>query len=136
MKLFRRFVVMAIAALLMACNTKEPTKELKIPKESTVRNLYSLSISEEYDKLVSQIASCKGMPDTYVSEIVNAYRMRAERIRQIKGGTESFSITTIEPFNSNGEFAADVHIHVNYKDKSEEEVLFRLVFVEGKWMIR
>ncbi|MBR1889156.1 MAG: hypothetical protein IJ816_00790 [Alloprevotella sp.] len=136
MNLSRLFVIAIFGALVISCSSKEEGKDLKYPSTKEVTALYKLATSEKYEDITKKMASCKDMPAEYVEEIQNALKQHAFAIRENKGGIRDFSINDIEAFSDKGEYATDALISVIYNDSTEEEVLFRMVFEDGKWFLR
>ncbi|MBR1387707.1 MAG: hypothetical protein IJ553_04795 [Alloprevotella sp.] len=136
MRLIHLLTTFMLAGILLSCSSKNEDADLKRPSNREVRQLYELATSDNFEKITAKMASCKDMPATYTEEMQNALKMHAQQIKQTKGGIKGFSVNDIEAFRSDDGYAADAHIQVEYNDSTTEEILFRLVYDNGKWILR
>ena len=111
-------------------DTNNPTP----PTEEDIIGLYDLYINEDLDAYIEAVHSCKDKPKDYCEQMKMLLKQHLNDIKKETGGIEKATIDHIEV--NNHKDILNVYLNVTYKNKKTEEILFPIVFSDGKWQVR
>ena len=135
----RRYLTLILAATfcLSSCK-KEEDKAVNVDTSILTNDLavyyYKLPFESKYDTYIDCMASCDSTTQEYKNRMKDILKHHTETVRKDRTGIDSIRVERTQ-YNLKHD-AAYVYMNVFYKDKSSEEVLFPLVYVDKKWKIR
>lgn len=111
-------------------NTDNPTP----PTEEDIIELYNLYLSEDWETYIKSMHSCKDKPKDYCEQMMMLHKQHLNDIKKETGGIDKVTIDHIEV--NNRKDIINIYLNVTYKNKKTEEILFPIVFSDGKWLVR
>lgn len=119
---------------LIACGQGEKGDVPAPPAEQEVLDLYNLYVKGDYVGYVNAMHSCEKKTDDYRAQMVMLHKQHAAKAKAANGGVKSVALGRLEMHD--GGKMANAFINVSYNNNETEEIIFPLVYADGKWKIR
>lgn len=131
-------LALSLAPLATGCNKAKTASEKDTRRESpdsAAVYYYRLAADGNFAEYVAAMHSCDNTTPEYRQRMETYLRDYHSSLKEEKGGGAAAVCVTGSQLSKDGKFAR-VFLSVSYKDGSTEEVLFPMVFADGKWRIQ
>ncbi len=132
-------VVLLVVAItsLTACHKDSSTASSEKTEEqadSAAVKFYRMRMQGDFDAYVANMHSCSNMPPNYKQRIVIMLRQHQKEVEQNKQGISDVKVLRSET-HDDGKMV-NVFLAITYKDGSNEEILFPVVYDGKGWKIQ
>ena len=132
-------VVLLIVAItsFTACHKNSSmtsSEETEEQADSAAVKFYRMRMQGDFDAYVANMHSCSNMPPDYKQRIVIMLRQHQKEVEQSKQGIKDVKVLRTEA-HDDGKMV-NVFLSINYKDGSNEEILFPVVYDGKRWKIQ
>ncbi len=131
-------LALSTAQLATSCGKAKTASEKDTRRESpdsAAVYYYRLAADGRFTEYVAAMHSCDNTTPEYRQRMETYLRDYHASLKEEKGGGVSAVSVTDKQLSQDGKYAR-VFLSVKYKDGSTEEVLFPMVFADGKWRIQ
>lgn len=115
-------------------NTAAPQSQIPLPTEKEICDYYNLYLQGDYLAFVAAMHSCDQKTSAYRMQMAELLKQHARMAEEKYGGVKSAKVQRIDSVK-NG-CMVNAFLVVEYGDGRNEEILFPLVFVDGKWRLQ
>lgn len=133
----RVILLIVIITSFTACHKDSSTTSSENTEEqadSAAVKFYRMRMQGDFDTYVANMHSCSNMPADYKRRIVIMLRQHQKEVEQNKQGISDVKVLRTET-HDNGKMV-NVFLGVTYKDGSNEEILFPVVYDGNVWKIQ
>lgn len=131
-------LIIAVAIVALSCKSEghdNAASELSSASvDSVAVYCYNLQVKGQFDEYVKMMLSCDSMTADYKHRQILMLRQHQVQIQKDKQGVSVVKALRTEMHD--GDKFANVFLSVNYKDGSQEEILFPMVYDGKQWRIQ
>lgn len=133
-------ILIALLALtsLFACNSNNSQQAYSEPPiekaDSMAVAYYQMLVNGNFTGYVEAMQSCDNTTADYKQRIESMLRHHQQEIKRNKKGVQQ--VTALRHELHDNDCMANVFLRVTYKDGSEEEIIFPIVFDGERWRIQ
>ena len=130
-------LILVFLISVVSC-TNQATENIPVDKTVLTNELalyyYNLKVKGNTTAFVDGMLSCDSTPHTYKLRMKEMIQHHQKILKREKRGVDSIHVSRMT-YNKCRDMAY-VFLHISYKDKTQEEVIFPLVFSNNEWKIR
>ena len=126
-----------LSLLLSSCgNNNDASKDENDGNrvDTMVIYYYNLRANGHFNDYVASMHSCLNTTDNYKQNMIRMLQHHQNEIIKEKQGVNRVEVIKTTMHDNNK--MANVYLNVTFNDSSREEVIFPLVYENGKWLIQ
>lgn len=131
-------IILAFTLLFFTnCGSKSNSSEENenaTPSDTIAIYYYNLRANGNFDEYIASMHSCLNTTDDYKQRMRRMLQHHYKEIQEEKKGTNRVQVIKTTMHDNNK--MANVYLNVVYNDSSHEEIIFPLIYENGKWFIQ
>ncbi len=135
--LYKTILLLMTIASLTSCHkgsTETSSDATEEQADSAAVRFYRMRILGDFDSYVANMHSCNNMPQEYKQRIIIMLRQHQKDVEKNKQGAIDVKVMRSEMYDDGK--MANVFLNITYKDGTNEEILFPVVYDGKEWKIQ
>lgn len=135
--LYKTILLLMTIDSLTSCHkgsTETSSDATEEQADSAAVRFYRMRILGDFDGYVANMHSCNNMPQEYKQRIIIMLRQHQKDVEKNKQGAIDVKVMRSEMYDDGK--MANVFLNITYKDGTNEEILFPVVYDGKEWKIQ